>query len=220
MNIINIWEFLLEPLTLTSCFFLSPIHPPQAVDAKHRAMMEEVQRQRQEKNRREQQQWAKRKVGMENEARMREHEERLKQLSVSVGGCEGVSVGVIMLGCEGDGLLRCVWGVENEEVLGKYMYKADSIDAESIVHTVIQLLFVHVHHTHTHTASGITLWQHRTCTVFTGKQSHYIIMMSSHSGKECTCTICIVLLFKHAWDTCTCSSPHLLVTLQYHSYNS
>ena len=55
-------------------------------------MMEEVQRQRQEKNRREQQQWAKRKVGMENEARMREHEERLKQLSVSVGGCECVKV--------------------------------------------------------------------------------------------------------------------------------
>ena len=69
--------------------FPPPSLPPsplscQAVDAKRHVMMEEVQRQRQEKNRREQQQWAKRKLGMENEARMREHEERLKQLSVSV----------------------------------------------------------------------------------------------------------------------------------------
>ena len=55
----------------------------QVVEAKRQAMAEELQKCRQAKNSREKMEWERRFVTQENEARKREHEERLKQLSVS-----------------------------------------------------------------------------------------------------------------------------------------
>ena len=46
---------------------------------------EEIQKKRQAQNAREKMEWERRFVTQENEARKREHEERLKQLSVSYG---------------------------------------------------------------------------------------------------------------------------------------
>ena len=53
------------------------------VEAKRLAQAEEIQRKRQSQNAREKMEWERRFVTQENEARKREHEERLKQLSVS-----------------------------------------------------------------------------------------------------------------------------------------
>ena len=59
--------------------------PLQVVEAKKLAQAEELQRRRQAQNAREKMEWERRFVTQENEARKREHEERLKQLSVSYG---------------------------------------------------------------------------------------------------------------------------------------
>ena len=53
------------------------------VEAKCLAQAEELQRRRQAQNAREKMEWERRFVTQENEAKKREHEERLKQLSVS-----------------------------------------------------------------------------------------------------------------------------------------
>lgn len=53
------------------------------VEAKRLAQAEELQRRRQAQNAREKMEWERRFVTQENEAKKREHEERLKQLSVS-----------------------------------------------------------------------------------------------------------------------------------------
>lgn len=55
----------------------------QVIEAKRLAQAEEIQRKRQSQNAREKMEWERRFVTQENEARKREHEERLKQLSVS-----------------------------------------------------------------------------------------------------------------------------------------
>ena len=55
----------------------------QVVEAKRQAMAEELQKRLQTQNAREKMEWERRFVTQENEARRREHEERLKQLSVS-----------------------------------------------------------------------------------------------------------------------------------------
>ena len=57
----------------------------QVVEAKRLAQAEEIQKKRQAQNAREKMEWERRFVTQENEARKREHEERLKQLSVSYG---------------------------------------------------------------------------------------------------------------------------------------
>ena len=53
------------------------------VETKWLAQAEDVQKKRQAQNAREKMEWERRFVTQENEARKREHEERLKQLSVS-----------------------------------------------------------------------------------------------------------------------------------------
>lgn len=55
----------------------------QMVEARRWSHAEEQASQRREKNARELHEWEKRITAQENEARRREHEERLKQLSVS-----------------------------------------------------------------------------------------------------------------------------------------
>ena len=61
--------------------------PSQVVEAKRLAQAEEIHKRRQAQNAREKMEWERRFVTQENEARKREHEERLKQLSVSDGYC-------------------------------------------------------------------------------------------------------------------------------------
>ena len=53
------------------------------------ARMDELQRQTQARNRREGEEWVRRRAEMEGEARRREHAERLRQLSVSAKEREG-----------------------------------------------------------------------------------------------------------------------------------
>ena len=60
-------------------------HPHQVVEAKRLAQAEELQKHRQSQNAREKMEWERRFVTQENEAMRREHEEKLKQLSVSFG---------------------------------------------------------------------------------------------------------------------------------------
>lgn len=55
----------------------------QVVEAKRMAQAEKMQKRRQAQNAREKLEWERRFVTQENEAKKREHEERLKQLSVS-----------------------------------------------------------------------------------------------------------------------------------------
>ena len=59
------------------------MHPLQAVETKRLAHADEMQKKRQSQNAREKLEWERRFVTQENEARKREHAERLKQLSVS-----------------------------------------------------------------------------------------------------------------------------------------
>ena len=55
----------------------------QVVEAKRLAQHNELQKHRTAQNAREKMEWERRFVTQENEAKKREHEERLKQLSVS-----------------------------------------------------------------------------------------------------------------------------------------
>ncbi len=58
------------------------------IEARRRSKAEAVQEQRRERNERELTEWSTRAVTRENEARKRQHEERLCKLSVSVMVCE------------------------------------------------------------------------------------------------------------------------------------
>jgi hypothetical protein len=62
---------------------ISALLSSQVVEAQRLAQAEEIQKKRQSQNAREKMEWERRFVTQENEARKREHEERLKQLSVS-----------------------------------------------------------------------------------------------------------------------------------------
>ena len=57
------------------------------VEAKKTARMEAVQQETAKRNKREVEAWSRRMGERENEAKMREHEQRLKQLSVRENSC-------------------------------------------------------------------------------------------------------------------------------------
>ena len=66
--------------------------PPQAAESKRRGQLEEFQRKRHYKNTREMEEWERRKMSRESEARKRAHEDRIKQLVVSEVGIKQLVV--------------------------------------------------------------------------------------------------------------------------------